>query len=106
MSIEGEIKSFDVSTQAATPDFPMFDGDSFFATFAYLTANKYQPYVRYTSNEPTVGASSDLTEIGANYIISGHNIRLNLNFTTGDANASGSKGTDSDAITFGMQFQI
>jgi hypothetical protein len=34
-------------------------------------------------------------------------MRLNLNYTTGDANASGSKAADDiDTILFGMQFQI
>ncbi len=111
VTVEAEYKSFDVSTSAATPVFGMFDGDAYFASFAYLLgdtggAGMYQPYVRYTSNEPTVGASSSLTEVGVNYVLSGHNLKLNLNLTNGDANASGSKGDDTTAITFGMQFQI
>lgn len=106
ITVEGEFKSFDVSTNAAAPDFPMFDGEAVFATVAYLTASKYQPYLRVTSNEPSVGDSSDLTEIGVNYILSGHNLRFNLNLTSGDANASGAKGADSDTLSFGMQFQI
>ncbi len=106
ITVEGEYKSFNVSTKAAAPDFPMFDGDAYFATVAYLMSSKHQPYLRYTSNEPDVGDSSDLTEIGVNYVLSSHNLRFNLNYTTGDANASGAKGTDSDTISFGMQFQI
>ncbi|HFD87188.1 MAG TPA: hypothetical protein ENJ35_05890 [Gammaproteobacteria bacterium] len=106
ITIEGEYKSFDVSTKATTPDFPMFDGDAYFLTFAYLTSGRHQPYIRYTSNEPTTGDNSDLTEVGMNYVISAHNLRLNLNYTTGDANASGAAGTDSDTLSFGMQVQI
>lgn len=111
VTVEAEYKSFDVSTSAATPVFGMFDGDAYFASFAYLlgdtgTAGMIQPYVRYTSNEPTVGASSSLTEVGVNYVISGHKLKLNLNMTNGDANASGAKGDDTTAVTFGMQFQI
>ena len=111
VTVEAEFKSFDVSTDAPAPVFGMFDGDAYFASFAYLlgdtgSSGMYQPYVRYTSNEPTVGASSSLTEVGVNYVISGHNLRLNLNLSSGDANASGAQGTDTDTITFGMQFQI
>ena len=90
----------------------MFDGDAYFASFAYLlsggdsSSGQYQPYIRFTENSPTVGEDSDLGELGINYVISAHNLRLNLNYTSGDANASGAKGADIDAITFGMQIQI
>ncbi|MFW2373299.1 MAG: porin [Gammaproteobacteria bacterium] len=111
ITIEAEFKSFEVSTTAATPDFSMFDGDAYFGTFAYLIGSdsptgQYQPYIRFTENSPSIGDSSSLTELGVNYIISGHNMRLNLNVTDGDANASGSKGTDSTSVLLGMQFQI
>jgi len=112
VTVEAEYKSFEVSTDATAPVFSMFDGDAWFASAAYLLGNTggsgmYQPYVRYTDNSPSVGDSSSLTEVGVNYIISGQNLKLNLNFTSGDANASGQKAaTDVDAITFGMQFQI
>ena len=111
VTIEAEYKSFEVSTDATTPVFSMFDGDAYFASFAYLLGDTggsgmFQPYVRYTNNSPSVGASSSLTEVGVNYVISGHNLKLNLNVTDGDANASGAKGVDTTAITFGMQFQI
>lgn len=111
ITIEGEYKSFDVSTDAVTPDFPMFDGTSYFGTFAYLIGSKvgsgkFQPYVRYTANEPSVGDSSSLSELGVNYVISGHNLRLNLNVTSGDASLTGAKGTDKNTVLFGIQGQI
>ncbi|MCF6362140.1 MAG: OprO/OprP family phosphate-selective porin [Gammaproteobacteria bacterium] len=111
VTVEAEYKSFDISTDAATPVFSMFDGEAYFASFAYLIGNTggagmYQPYVRHTNNSPSVGASSSLTEMGVNYIISDHKLKLNLNLTNGDANASGAKGDDTTAVTFGMQFQI
>jgi hypothetical protein len=67
---------------------------------------QFQPYVRYNSNEPTSGADSDLIELGLNYVIDGHNLRLNLNYTDGDANLTGNPGPDSNAVTVGVQFQI
>jgi hypothetical protein len=111
VTVEAEYKKFEVSTDAATPDFGMFDGKSYFASAAYLIGNsmgsgKFQPYLRFTKNEPSVGDSSDLKELGVNYVISGQNAKLNLNFTSGDANASGAAGTDTKTATFGMQFQL
>jgi len=111
ITVEAEFKSFEVDTAAATPSFSMFDGDAYFASFAYLIGSDvgsgmYQPYVRFTENSPTVGLSSDLTEVGVNYVISGHNTRINFNITDGDANASGSAGTDSTSFLIGMQVQI
>jgi len=111
LTIEGEYKSFEVDTVATTPDFPMFDGEAQFLSAAYLVgqnigAGKLQPYLRYTENKPSVGQSSDLTELGVNYVIAGHNMKWNLNYSSGDANASGAAGTDSDSLLFGMQFQL
>jgi len=111
ITVEGEYKKFSVGGDAATPVFSMFDGKAYFATAAYLVGDsagpgKFQPYVRYTKNEPTTGAASDLTELGVNYVISGQNMKLNLNYTTGDASASGAAGTDHNTVLLGMQFQI
>ena len=112
VTVEGEYKDFEVDTDAATPVFGMFDGNAYFISAAYLMPDnggmgRYQPYIRYTNNDPSSGDDSDLTELGVNYVISGHNLKLNLNYTTGDANASGIKAPDeTDTLTFGMQFQI
>ena len=111
VTIEGEYKKFDVNTDAATPDFGMFDGKAYFASAAYLMpghvgAGMLQPYVRYTKNKPTVGDSSSLKELGINYVISGQKMKLNLNITSGDANASGAAGTDTKSALFGMQYQL
>ena len=42
--------------------------------------------------------SADLTEVGVNYIIDGHNLRLNFNYTSGDANLTGLAGADVDGF--------
>jgi hypothetical protein len=113
LTIEGEVKMFDADMAPTVlfPDFSLFDGDSFFVTAAYLLPGdntvRWQPYIRYTSNEPD-GAlpDSDLTELGLNMIFKGHNARMNVNFTSGDANASGFAGADVDTISFGIQVQI
>ena len=116
ITLEGEYKMFDVdltSTMVADPTcFCLFDGDTYFVAAAYLFPSevgfgKFQPYVRYTSNEPDgFFDDSDLVEVGLNYIISGHNARLNVNFTDGDANLTGVPGGDVNAFTFGIQVQI
>lgn len=115
VTFEAEYKTFDAElTPAALADptcFCLFDGDAYFATFAYLLPGtggpiRYQPYVRYTKNEPTGELDSSLTEVGVNFVIRGHNARLNLNYTSGDANASGYRGADTDKLFFGVQIQI
>jgi len=117
VTVEGEYKSFDndmTATAMSSSDcFCLFDGSSYFFTAAYLFPNeagvgKLQPYIRRTSNEPDFdGASeSDLTEIGVNYIINAHNLRVNVNFTDGDANLTGMAGADVDGFSVGFQIQI
>lgn len=115
ITLEGEYKVFDADNSAialADPTcFCLFDGDSYFVTATYLFPQevgigKFQPYVRWNENMPDAGADSDLLEIGLNYVISGHNARLNFNWRTGDANASGAAGSDVDAFLVGVQFQL
>lgn len=116
LTIEAEYKEFDADwTPATVPvggnSFGLFDGDSWFATAAFLFpqntgTGRFQPYVRYVENNPNDADSSDLTEIGLNYVINGHNARLNLNYGTGDANISGYPGADVDVFSFGAQLQF
>lgn len=117
LTIEGEHKTFDADlTSAALADkdcFCLFDGKSYFVTAAYLLPGqvgigRVQPYVRYTSNKPSNASvgDSDLKEFGVNFIIKSHNLRLNMNVTSGDANLSGSPGTDATGFSLGVQIQI
>jgi hypothetical protein len=114
VTFEGEYKMFDAPlTLGAVGDpdcFCLFDGDSYFLTAAYLLPGagtvRYQPYLRFVSNEPDATPHSDLTEFGINFVLSGHNARLNFNYTSGDANITGLQGADRDAIFFGVQIQI
>ena len=64
--------------------------------------------LRYTSNEPSDAAigDSELSEYGLNYIINGHNLRLNVHVTDGDANLTGAPGADETRFGFGVQVQI
>jgi hypothetical protein len=114
LTLEGEYKVFetDYKSTEGVEGFALYDGSSIFGTAAFLFPNeiglgRLQPYVRYTQNSPDEGDSSDLTELGLNYVINGHNLRFNANVTNGDASFTGAK--SSDAITtasFGVQFQI
>jgi len=114
ITIESEYKWFDAEltpTAAADPScFCLFDGNAYFVTAAYLLPGsglvRYQPYVRFTKNEPTGAPDSDLTEVGVNFVLKGHDARLNLNYTTGNANLTGYRGPDRDALFFGVQIQI
>lgn len=58
------------------------------------------------SNNPSDADDSDLVEVGVNYVISGHNARLNFNYNTGDANISGYPGADIKSFSFGAQLQF
>ena len=117
LTIEGEYKDFDSdftgidAGNTTDESFALFDGDSYFLTAAYLLpgqvgVGKLQPYFRFTENNPSDADSSDLFELGLNYIVSGHNARFNINYTSGDANLSGLPGNDVDAIVVGFQVQI
>ena len=116
LTIEAEYKDFDADwTPATVPvggnSFGLFDGDSWFVSAAYLLPQgggmgRFQPYLRYVANNPSDAADSDLTEVGVNYVISGHNARLNLNYNSGDANISGYPGADVDTLSFGAQLQF
>ncbi len=116
LNIEAEYKNFDADyTNATVPVgggcFCLFKGDSYFATAAFLFPTpagpgKFQPYVRYVSNKPDDAVKSDLTEVGLNYVISGHKARLNLNYSSGDANISGYAGKDTDTFAVGAQLQF
>lgn len=116
LTLEGEFKKHDVDlTDTMLPDddcFCMFDGETYFGTVAYLFTpevgpGRFQPYVRYTKNKPDdFFDSSDLIEAGLNYVISGHNAKVNVNYTDGDANLTGVPGSDVNAITLGVQVQM
>ncbi|MES3007761.1 MAG: porin [Pseudomonadota bacterium] len=115
ITIEGEYKSFDadlsLAALASPTCFCLFDGEASFVTAGYMFSQpagmgKFQPYLRFTSNEPDGTPDSDLFEAGLNYVISGHNLRFNLNYTSGDANITGARGPDVDAFSLGVQIQI
>jgi hypothetical protein len=115
VTVEAEYKAFDANNSPAalaTPGcFCMFDGDAYFATAAYLLPGsgklRWQPYLRFTKNEPSgTTPDSDLTELGLNMILKGHNARMNVSWLSGDANLTGSPGPDVDTLQFGIQVQI
>lgn len=116
LTVEAEYKKFEadftVQTTPASGDcFCLFDGKSYFASLAYLFpqsagVGKVQPYLRFVKNKPDDGEASDLTEAGLNYIINGHNTRLNVNVSSGDAGITGYKGEDRKRFSLGVQFQI
>ena len=117
LTIEAEYKDFDSDFTGPTSplggcEFCLFDGDSAFISAAYLFKNEktygdFQPYVRFVTNDPSDSDDSDLTEIGLNYVIKGHNARLNVNYSTGDANISGFAFEDDvDLLSIGFQIQI
>jgi hypothetical protein len=117
ITVEAEFKDFETDLSdallASGAGFQLFDGESYFVALAFLFPQKvgvgqFQPYLRFTDNSPSAESidDSDLTEVGVNYVISGHNTRLNVSYTTGDANLTGSPGSDIDTFSFGVQIQL
>jgi hypothetical protein len=117
-NFEAGYKEIDVDFTPVSPPvdglaecFCLFDGESFYATTGYIFPKpvgpgKFQPYVRYMENNPSDAGQSDSTELGLNYIILGNKMSVNLNFVTGDANASGYAGKDTDTVTLGLMLQF
>lgn len=104
VTLEAEYKNFD--TDGKVNGLGLFEGDAWTATALYLFPNqvgigKIQPYVRYSDQSPDTGRDTDETEVGFNYIISGHNTRISVLYQTGDL------GSDDDTDTFkiGLQYQ-
>jgi hypothetical protein len=91
--------------------FCLFDGDSFYVTAGYLIPEiigigKLQPYFRHTKNSPADAKNSDISEWGTNYVLAGSKANINLNYTHGDANASGYAGKRKSNVTLGLQLQF
>lgn len=117
-NFEAGYKEIDVDFTPISPPvdglaecFCLFDGESFYATAGYIFPKpvgpgKFQPYVRYMENNPSDAAQSDSTEWGLNYIVLGNKMSVNLNFVTGDANAGGYAGNDTDTFTLGLMLQF
>jgi hypothetical protein len=117
-NFEAGYKEIDVDFTPVSPPpdglsecFCLFDGESFYATAGYIFPTpvgpgKIQPYVRYMENQPSDAAQSDSTEWGLNYIILGNKLSLNANFVSGDANAGGYAGKDTDTFTVGLMLQF
>ena len=120
LNLEAEYKDFDADytsatpaadTSAANPCFCLFQGNAYFFTAGLLLSDKLgpgrlQPYVRHVKNSPDDGSDSNLNEIGINYVVDGHKLRFNANYTTGDANLSGYQAADVDRVSLGAQLQF
>ena len=117
-NFEAGFKEIDVEFTPISPPsdglrecFCLFDGDSFYVTAGYIFPKpigpgKLQPYIRYMENQPSDADQSDSTEWGLNYIILGNKMSVNLNFVSGDANAGGYAGNDTDTLTLGLMLQF
>jgi hypothetical protein len=91
--------------------FCLFDGDSFYVTAGYLIPEiigigKLQPYFRHTKNSPADAKNSDTSEWGTNYVLAESKANINLNYTHGNANASGYAGKRKGNVTLGLQLQF
>ena len=109
-NMDGDFTLASPPTDGLDECFCLFKGDSYFATTGYLFPQKigfgqFQPYVRYMKNDPDDADTSDTTEWGLNYVINGYKATVNLHYVTGDANASGYAGMDTDIVSLGLILQ-
>ena len=125
VTVETEYKHFDLDgitaatlgAPAAGGCFCLFEGNAYTGTALYLFPEKvwigqFQPYVRYTKNEPDHSGNREETEAGVNYVIDGHNARISLFYQYGDIATKGRSygptvsGEHVHAIKMGFQLQI
>ena len=86
------------------------DGTGYFVLGAYLIPGKvgmgqFQPIARYQYLDVDGGSETTNWEIGANYVIDGHNARVSLVYGNTEVD-SGAGNVDSDALQLGVQLQI
>jgi hypothetical protein len=91
--------------------FCMFDGSSYYGTAMYLFPNdigmgKFQPYGRFTSVQPNNSQDRQETELGTNYIISGHNARLAAYWQYGNLASLGTNYANNATGHFGNAFKL
>ena len=96
VSIEGAFYDYDYEDAPGS-------GSAFLAQGAFMFAKeigigKIQPLVRYQDFRDT-----SILDIGAGYIIRGHNTRLHFTYSQGDSGFGAEK---SNQFTFGTQFQF
>ena len=133
LTLEGEYKVFETGLNAAaleekTTDneladneladcFCLFDGHSWTATALYLFPQQFgigqlQPYVRFTETRPRHSTYRNEYEIGANYIIDGHNARVSLFYQYGDIATKGrtwrghQSGDEVGTVKLALQWQL
>lgn len=123
VTFNGEYKNYAVTSgysqasRDAGGGFGIFEGDAYDVSAMYLFPQKiaigqFQPYIRYVNTQPDGSSDRDSYEAGVNYVIDGHNARLNLSWQYGDRITKGldytstASGDDVHAITLGLQLQI
>jgi len=120
VTVEGEYKNFNTTLNAAAladpASFNMFDGNAWTVTGLYLIPvkigiGKFQPYARYTYNNPNNSSKRTEYEFGVNYIISGHKARISAFYQKGDIATKGlnytptAAGKKVNAFKVAAQFQ-
>lgn len=119
VTIEGEFKHFGLDGLVPTDggDLDLFEGDAYTGTALYLIPQvvgigKFQPYLRYTNNDPKNSSNRKEYAAGLNYIIDSHNARISLMYQYGDIATKGRdytpgvQGDETSTLKLGFQLQI
>lgn len=98
--------------------FAMFEGNAYDVSGMYLFPQKvgigqFQPYLRYVNVEPDTSATREVYEAGLNYVIDGHNAKINVSYQYGDLLSKGLlnyrndvSGESVSQMMVGFQWQI
>ncbi len=105
-----EFAYYDYDHDDKTPAFG-YQGDGYFILGSYLFPNKIgigqlQPMVRYQNVDQDNGVESDITELGVNYVIDGHNARVSFVYGDVEQDLPGGGDASADFFQIGLQLQI
>ena len=125
VTFNGEYKNYGISNgfSQATRDagapglFDIFEGNAYDVSGMYLFPEKvgigqFQPYLRYVNHAPETSTAREVYEAGVNYVIDGHNARINLSYQYGDLLTKGfnyrstTTGEHVSQMMVGFQWQI
>ncbi len=127
ITLNGEYKNYGISgfgmasrqaiKAGVTTGFAMFEGNAYDVSGMYLFPQKvvfgqFQPFVRYVNVMPVNSSDRNMSEVGVNYVIDGHNARIGVSWQHGDLMTKGldytntATGDDVNAFSVGFQWQI
>jgi hypothetical protein len=109
VTFEAAYYDYDLDNLGSIDSRGLAEGDSWLAVASYLCPKKLgwgqvQPVFRYQEFDRTAGGTQERYDIGANYIISGHNAKLSAIYSNDDDPSLGINNVD--RFKLGLQLQL